>query len=297
MQRDGAAAEAADAPAHPVRDGRPADAASPRCQARVSTAARWQRKGGPTMTTRTDTLVIGAGSAGLFCALRWAEHGSVTVVEAGPDAGDPPPHWALYDYALPEEYYYRYTDAGHRPGRSRRAAAWAAARRSTPRRRCAASPGATTAGRSPAGAGPTAWKRSGAIESDQQYPDAAYHGADGLIPITRLDAGAAGRGGVRLVPRRRAPARPTTTTPRARSATASGPPTGATAAGGAPGPAWSRPPGEAGRADPPGHGGRAPGLRRHPLHRRRRRRAGRPRADHGRAGSSSARAPTAPRRC
>lgn len=52
------------------------------------------------MTTRTDTLVIGAGAAGLFCALRWAEHGSVTLVEAGPDAGNPLPRWGLYDYVL-----------------------------------------------------------------------------------------------------------------------------------------------------------------------------------------------------
>jgi choline dehydrogenase-like flavoprotein len=27
------------------------------------------------------------------------------------------------------------------------------------------------------------------IEADQQYPDAAYHGADGLIPVTRLEPG------------------------------------------------------------------------------------------------------------
>jgi glycine/D-amino acid oxidase-like deaminating enzyme len=53
------------------------------------------------MPVRTDTLVIGAGSAGLFCALRWAERGSVTVVESGPDAGDPPPRWALYDVVAP----------------------------------------------------------------------------------------------------------------------------------------------------------------------------------------------------
>jgi choline dehydrogenase len=63
------------------------------------------------MPVRTDTLVIGAGSAGLFCALRWAERGSVTVVESGPDAGDPLPRWALYDYVLPEAHYYRYTDS------------------------------------------------------------------------------------------------------------------------------------------------------------------------------------------
>ncbi|HEY4702616.1 MAG TPA: FAD-dependent oxidoreductase, partial [Streptosporangiaceae bacterium] len=64
------------------------------------------------MPTSTDTLVIGAGAAGLFAAWRWAARGSVTVVEAGPDAGDPPPRWALYDYVLPEAHYYRYTDAG-----------------------------------------------------------------------------------------------------------------------------------------------------------------------------------------
>ena len=43
------------------------------------------------MTTYTGTLVIGAGAAGLFAALRAAEHGSVTVLEAGPDAGNPLP--------------------------------------------------------------------------------------------------------------------------------------------------------------------------------------------------------------
>jgi len=62
------------------------------------------------MTAYTDTLVIGAGGGGLFAALRAAEHGSVTVVEAGPDAGNPLPGWALYDYALPEDYYHRYLD-------------------------------------------------------------------------------------------------------------------------------------------------------------------------------------------
>jgi glycine/D-amino acid oxidase-like deaminating enzyme len=39
------------------------------------------------MPTSTDTLVIGAGAAGLFAAWRWAARGSVTVVEAGPDGG------------------------------------------------------------------------------------------------------------------------------------------------------------------------------------------------------------------
>src|SRR5262249_58320067 len=88
-----------DAPPHPVRDGRPA-----------GQHRRGPRRGrGSQMTTVTDTLVIGGGSAGLFAALRAAAHGSVIVLEAGPDGGDPPPHWALYDYALPDAYYPRYT--------------------------------------------------------------------------------------------------------------------------------------------------------------------------------------------
>ena len=36
------------------------------------------------MSPQIDTLVIGAGAAGLFCALRWAEHGSVLVLGKRP---------------------------------------------------------------------------------------------------------------------------------------------------------------------------------------------------------------------
>jgi choline dehydrogenase len=141
------------------------------------------------MPTRTDTLVIGAGAAGLFCALRWAEHGSVTVVEAGPEAaGDPPPRWALYDYVLPEAHYYRYTDAG--------------TGKAIPQGRGLG--GGSTVNSAAALRGQPwcydGWQVPGwswaeclegfrAIESDQQYPDAAHHGADGLIPVTRLEPG------------------------------------------------------------------------------------------------------------
>ena len=140
------------------------------------------------MPTRTDTLVIGAGSAGLFCALRWAGYGSVTVVECGPDAGDPPPRWALYDYVLPEAYYYRYTDS--------------ATRKPVPQGRGLG--GGSTVNSAAALRGQPwcydAWQVPGwswddcldafrAIESDQQFPDADWHGADGLIPVTRLEPG------------------------------------------------------------------------------------------------------------
>jgi len=140
------------------------------------------------MPVRTDTLVIGAGSAGLFCALRWAGHGSVTVVESGPDAGDPPPRWARYDYVLPEAYYYRYTDSAT----------------GTPVPQGRGLGGGSTVNSAAALRGQPwcydGWQVPGwswaeclagfrGIEADQQYPGAAYHGADGLIPVTRLEPG------------------------------------------------------------------------------------------------------------
>jgi choline dehydrogenase len=140
------------------------------------------------MPTSTDTLVIGAGAAGLFAALRWAERGPVTVIEAGPDAGDPPPRWALYDYALPEAHYYRYTDT--RTGKP------------VPQGRGLG--GGSTVNSAAALRGQPwcydGWQVPGwgwtevlagfrGIEADQQFPAAGYHGADGPIPITRLDPG------------------------------------------------------------------------------------------------------------
>jgi choline dehydrogenase len=140
------------------------------------------------MTTYTDTLVVGAGSAGLFCALRAAEHGSVIAVEAGPEAGDPPPAWALYEYALPEAHYHRYTDldSGQVMPQGRGLGGGstvnsAAALRGQPW--CYDSWGVPGWG----------WNdvlpALNAIESDEQYPDRAYHGDAGLIPITRLAPG------------------------------------------------------------------------------------------------------------
>jgi choline dehydrogenase len=140
------------------------------------------------MTTSTDTLVIGAGSAGLFAALRAAAHGSVIVLEAGQDAGNPLPGWALYDYALPPAYYHRYTDAdtgqvlpqGRGLGGGSTVNS-AAALRGQPW--CYDSWGVTGWG----------WDdvlpALKAIESDQQYADRAYHGGAGLIPVTRLTPG------------------------------------------------------------------------------------------------------------
>jgi choline dehydrogenase-like flavoprotein len=140
------------------------------------------------VTTSADTLVIGAGSAGLFAALRAAEHGSVIVLEAGPDAGNPLPDWALYDYALPEAYYHRYTDAGTGQvmpqGRGLGGGSTvnsAAALRGQPW--CYDSWGV------PGWGWDDVLPALKAIESDQQYGGQAYHGDAGLIPVTRLAPG------------------------------------------------------------------------------------------------------------
>jgi choline dehydrogenase len=140
------------------------------------------------VTTFTDTLVIGAGSAGLFAALRAAQHGSVTVLEAGPDAGNPLPDWALHDYALPEEYYHHYPDldTGQVMPQGRGLG------------------GGSTVNSAAALRGQPwcydSWAVAGwgwadvlpalnAIETDQQYAGRPYHGDAGLIPVTRLAPG------------------------------------------------------------------------------------------------------------
>jgi choline dehydrogenase len=139
-------------------------------------------------TDTTDTLVIGAGSAGLFCALRAASHGSVTVLEAGPDGGDPPPHWALHEYALPEAYYHQYTDVGTGQvmpqGRGLGGGSTvnsAAALRGQP--------WCYDAWGIPGWGWDDVLPALNAIESDQQYAGQPYHGGDGLIPVTRLAPG------------------------------------------------------------------------------------------------------------
>jgi len=140
------------------------------------------------MPTKIDTLVIGAGAAGLFCALRLAEHGSVAVVEAGPDAGDPPPLWALYDYALPDAHYYRYTDAATgKPVPQGRGLGGGSTVNSAAALR--GQPWCYDGWQVPGWSWQDCLAAFRGIEADQQYPDAGYHGSDGLIPVTRLEPG------------------------------------------------------------------------------------------------------------
>jgi choline dehydrogenase len=140
------------------------------------------------MPASSDVLIIGAGSAGLFCALGLAGSASVTLVETGPDAGSPPPRWMLYDYLLPAECYHQYVDAD--------------TGLALPQGR--GTGGGSTVNSAAALRGQPwcfdGWKISGwswwdclegfrAIELDEQFGDSDYHGTTGPIPITRLAPG------------------------------------------------------------------------------------------------------------
>ena len=140
------------------------------------------------MAAQPDVLIVGAGSAGLCCALALAGTASVTVVETGPDAGTPPPPWLLYDYLLPPECYHGYTDAdtglalpqGRGTGGGSTVNSAAALRGQPWCYDGWAVPGWSWADCLPGFC---------AIEADQQFGDAEYHGTGGPIPITRLTPG------------------------------------------------------------------------------------------------------------
>jgi choline dehydrogenase len=140
------------------------------------------------MPDTSDVLIIGAGSAGLFCALGLAGAGSVTLVEAGADPGTPPPRWMLYDYLLPDECYYHYTDAdtgmalpqGRGTGGGSTVNSAAALR---------GQPWCYDGWAVPGWSWVECLDGFRAIESDQQFGVAGYHGTAGPIPVTRLAPG------------------------------------------------------------------------------------------------------------
>lgn len=140
------------------------------------------------MTTSTDTLVIGAGSAGLFAALRAASGGSVTVLEAGPDAGNPLPDWALHDYVLPDAHYHRYTDldSGQAMPQGRGLGGGSTVNSAAALR---GQPWCYDSWSVPGWGWDDVLPALKAIECDQQYADRPYHGGAGLIPVTRLAPG------------------------------------------------------------------------------------------------------------
>jgi choline dehydrogenase len=140
------------------------------------------------VTSHSDVLIVGAGSAGLFCALGLADSAKVTLVEAGTDAGTPPPDWMLYDYLLPDECYYHYTDAetgldlpqGRGTGGGSTVNSAAALR---------GQPWDFDGWNVPGWSWPEVLTGFRAIETDRQFANSDFHLTGGPIPITRLRPG------------------------------------------------------------------------------------------------------------
>jgi choline dehydrogenase len=137
---------------------------------------------------RPSVLIIGSGAAGLMTALRLADAANVTILEAGADAGSPPPRWLLDDLVFADGLDWGVSDAAT----------------GLPLPRGKVTGGSTSVNAAAALRGQPwdfdEWNLDrwtwadvapalAAIEADKQYGDAPHHGAAGPIPITRLGFG------------------------------------------------------------------------------------------------------------
>lgn len=140
------------------------------------------------MSKSPEVLIIGGGSAGLFCALGLADRARVTIVEGGPDPGTPPPAAIPHIHQFGSAMDWGYAEADRAVGLLRGRVLGgssttnaSAGVRGQPASFDAWGPGWTWDDCLPA---------FRAIETDAQFGDADYHGADGPIRITRLSYGA-----------------------------------------------------------------------------------------------------------
>lgn len=134
---------------------------------------------------RPTVVIVGAGASGLMAAYRLADDVNVILLEAGADAGDPPPRWMLDDLAFGEGIDWGLTDAetGKPVIRAKVTGGctsinFAAALRGQPW--CYDEWGI------PEWSWDTVAPVFAAIETDLQYGTQPCHGDAGPIPITRL---------------------------------------------------------------------------------------------------------------
>jgi choline dehydrogenase len=138
------------------------------------------------MSSQPHVIVVGGGSAGLFAALGLADHARVTLIEAGIDPGSPAPSRYVDEHRYPEcDWDYTEADTGVHLVRGKVLGGCstvnaAAAVRGQPS--CFAGWG-------------NAWQWDDvlptfrAIETDEQFGAAPYHGDAGPVVVTRLAQG------------------------------------------------------------------------------------------------------------
>jgi choline dehydrogenase len=135
---------------------------------------------------RPKVVVVGGGSAGLFCARALAERADVTVIEAGPDPGVPVPARYLHEHLYPEaDWDYVEADRGYHLVRGRilggsSVVNASAAVRGQPACFDAWGPGWSWDDLLPA---------LRAVERDVQFGADPWHGDAGPVAITRLPQG------------------------------------------------------------------------------------------------------------
>ncbi|WP_146134302.1 GMC family oxidoreductase [Glaciihabitans tibetensis] len=139
----------------------------------------------PLADPRPHVIVVGTGAAGLMVADRLADVARVTVIEAGADAGSPPPRWLLDDLAFGPGVDWGDSDAatglslprGKVTGGSTSINAAAALR---------GQPWCFDEWNLPGWAWEDIAPSFEAIENDAQFGSEPGHGSEGPIPITRL---------------------------------------------------------------------------------------------------------------
>jgi choline dehydrogenase len=136
--------------------------------------------------TRPRIVIVGAGSAGLFCARALAEGAEVTVIEAGVDPGVPVPARYLDEHLYPDEDWdYAEADRGYHLVRGRVVGGSSvvnasAAVRGQPACFDAWGPGWSWDELLPALC---------AVERDVEFGGDAWHGDSGPVAVTRLPGG------------------------------------------------------------------------------------------------------------